>query len=70
MNVSIVSVSRREGAPQQGQATFTQLSSWARGEAPLPLKATWRGSSTGNCSTGTGTTPQLAQWITGIGQPQ
>ena len=70
MNVSIVSVSRRAGSPQVGQGTFTQSSSWARGEAPLPLKARLRGSSTGNWSTGTGTTPQLSQWITGIGQPQ
>ena len=48
MNVSIVSVSRRAGALQQGHGTCTQLSSWASGEAPLPLKATCRGSSTGN----------------------
>lgn len=66
----MVSVSRRAGAPQQGHATCHQLSSWARGEPPLPEKATSRGSSTGSCSTGTGTTPQLSQWITGIGQPQ
>ena len=70
MKVSMVSVSRRAGLPQQGQGTCTQASSWARGEAPLPLKATSRGSSTGNCSAGTGTTPQASQWITGIGQPQ
>ena len=29
-----------------------------------------RGSTTGSWSSGTGTTPQAAQWMTGIGQPQ
>ena len=70
MKVSMVSVSRFAALPQQGQSTFTQLSNWARGDPPLPSRLAPTGSSTGSCSAGTGTTPQLSQWITGIGQPQ
>jgi len=33
-------------------------------------KETSSGSTTGRSLSGTGTTPQLGQWITGIGQPQ
>jgi len=41
----------------------------ASGE-PRPVISTFSGSTTGSCSSGTGTSPQSAQWIIGIGQPQ
>ena len=56
-------------APQRGQSTTGQVG-WRSSGLPGREKSTSSGSSTGNCSRGTGTTPQAAQWITGIGQPQ
>ncbi len=70
MKVSIVSVSRLAGSPQDGQGTFTQSSCWARGEPPFPERSIPLGSSTGRSSRGTATAPQLGQWMTGIGHPQ
>ena len=70
MKVSMVSVSRLAGLPQQGQATFTQSLCWLRGEPPFPERSMPRGSSTGRSSRGTGTAPQSSQWMTGMGQPQ
>jgi hypothetical protein len=71
-NVSMVSVSRLAGSPQDGQATFTQFSAAASGDTPLGTRSWPRrsGSTTGSCSSGTGTSPQVPQWMIGIGQPQ
>ena len=55
--VSNVSVSRRAGPPQRGQATCFQVGWWSSG-LPGRSNATSSGSITGNCSSGTGTTPQ------------
>src|SRR6516225_9724051 len=68
-NVSIVSVSRCAGLAHFGQETFFQVGCRSRG-LPGRSKATSSGSRTGSSETGTGTTPQSSQWITGIGQPQ
>ena len=68
-NVSIVSVSRRAGLPQCGQATCFQVG-WRSSGLPGWSKVTSSGSLTGRSLAGTGTTPQLSQWMTGIGQPQ
>ena len=67
--VSQVSVSRRAGLPQDGQATCFQLGWWSSG-LPGFEKSTSSGSFTGSWSSGTGTTPQASQWMKGIGQPQ
>src|ERR1700722_10662075 len=67
--VSIVSVSRRAGLPQLGQATLVKLGCRSSG-FPGRSKLTSSGRRTGRSATGTGTTPQASQWITGIGQPQ
>ena len=67
--VSMVSVSRRAGAPHFGQATCFQVGCRSSG-LPGRLKSTSSGSFTGRSASGTGTTPQVSQWITGIGQPQ
>jgi hypothetical protein len=37
---------------------------------PAPVTVTFSGSTTGNWSSGTGTSPQDSQWMIGIGQPQ
>ena len=70
--MSIVSVSRRAGPPQRGQATFTQSVAAASGEIPLGARAApvRYGSSTGSWSSGTATSPHASQWMIGIGQPQ
>src|SRR3954471_6304965 len=67
--VSQVSVSRRAGLPQDGQFTRFQVG-WLSSGLPGFEKSTSSGSFTGNCSSGTGTTPQASQWMKGIGQPQ
>src|SRR3712207_4155519 len=67
--VSNVSVSRRAAAPHLGQATSFQVG-WCSNGLPGLSKLTSSGSVTGSWSRGTGTTPQLGQWITGIGHPQ
>ena len=69
MKVSIVSVSRRAGLPQQGQGTFRKASHLASG-LPLPSGTRSCGSTTGRSFSGTGTVPQASQWIIGIGVPQ
>src|SRR5512144_780786 len=71
-NVSIVSLSRLAGPPQEGHSTLTQSSAAARGEVPLGFRSAPRrsGSTTGSWSSGTGTSPQASQWMIGIGQPQ
>ena len=55
--------------PQCGQATCFQVGWWSSG-LPGLSKVTSSGSLTGRSASGTGTTPQASQWITGIGQPQ
>ena len=67
--VSSVSVSRRAGPPQAGQATCFQVG-WCSSGLPGLSKSTSSGSTTGSWSSGTGTMPQPSQWMTGIGQPQ
>jgi hypothetical protein len=56
--VSMVSVSRRAGLPQQGQSTFRKASHLASG-LPLPSGTRSCGSTTGRSFSGTGTAPQL-----------
>ena len=67
--VSMVSVSRWAGPPQDGQATFRQAECRSSG-LPGRSNSTSSGSLTGRSARGTGTTPHFAQWIIGIGQPQ
>src|ERR1700730_12667549 len=67
--VSIVSVSRLAAPPHCGQATCFQVG-WRSSGVPGQSKSTSSGNRTGRSPTGTGTTPQLAQWMIGIGQPQ
>ena len=67
--VSIVSVSRRASLPHFGHLQARNAASFASG-LPLPSGTRFSGSFTGNCSSGTGTSPHFAQWISGIGQPQ
>ena len=55
----MVSVSRRALAPHRGQSTARKASSLSSG-LPLPSGTRSTGSTTGNCSSGTGTVPQLA----------
>ncbi len=68
-NVSIVSVSRRAGAPHAGQDTSRHVG-WRSSGLPGWSKLTSAGSTTGRSATGTGTTPQRSQCTIGIGQPQ
>ena len=68
-NVSIVSVSRRAVLPHCGQSTCFHVGWWSSG-LPGLSNVTSSGSSTGSAVSGTGTTPQASQWMTGIGQPQ
>ena len=67
--VSIVSVSRCAGWPQQGQATFRKSVRFLSG-LPEPSGTQSIGSTTGRSFSGTGTGPQLSQWMIGIGVPQ
>ena len=67
--VSNVSVSRRAAPEQEGQVVCFQASFRSSG-LPGTSKLTSCGSTTGNCSRGTATGPQLSQWIIGIGVPQ
>ena len=69
MKVSIVSVSRRAGLPQQGQSTFRKASHLLSG-LPLPSGTRSSGRTTGRSSSGTGTSPQASQWMMGMGVPQ
>ncbi len=59
--VSMVSVSRRPGRPQAGQAAFAKASTRARGDPPLMVMATSWGRITGRSRSGTGTTPHASQ---------
>ncbi len=65
-----MSVSRFAGPPHFGQRTLTNSGTLASGESPRPVNSVTFGSSTGSCSSGTGTTPSIGQWIIGIGVPQ
>src|SRR6185437_15743549 len=67
--VSMVSVSRRAQPLQLGHLTRFQLVARSSG-LPGFLKLTLVGNFTGSFFSGTGTTPHVLQWITGIGQPQ
>src|SRR6266568_5652074 len=69
-NVSMVSVSRFAGPPHLGQVVFTNDATFANGDPPRPVNWTSRGSTTGSWSSGTGTTPSVSQYTTGIGVPQ
>ena len=70
--MSIVSVSPLRRAAAGGQSTLTQSVAAASGEVPLGARSIpcRYGSSSGSWSSGTGTSPQAAQWMIGIGQPQ
>ena len=61
MKVSMVSVSRRAAAPHCGQVVRQNASERASGESPVGRNSTSYGSSTGSCSSGTGTMPQWSQ---------
>ena len=54
--MSIVSLSRLAGPPQDGQSTLTQSSAAASGETPLGVRSAPRssGRTTGSWSSGTG----------------
>ena len=67
--VSMVSVSRRAGLPQLGQAQDRKASFLASG-LPLPSGIRSSGSTTGRSFSGTGTGPQSGQWMMGIRVPQ
>ena len=69
MKVSKVSVSRSALPPHLGQVVSMNSGIFLIGE-PTPSKATSSGSTTGSCSAGTGTAPQVGQLMIGIGQPQ
>ena len=47
----------------------SKMGIFASGE-PAPVISTFSGRTTGNWSSGTGTSPQVLQWMIGIGQPQ
>src|SRR5207247_4279293 len=68
-NVSMVSVSRCALPPHLGQVTCFQVG-WRSSALPGLSKVASSGSTTGNWSSGTGTTSHFGQWMTGIGQPQ
>jgi hypothetical protein len=65
----MVSVSRRAGLPQLGQSTFRKAACLFSG-LPLPSGTQSSGSTTGRSRSGTGTAPQVSQWMIGIGVPQ
>src|SRR5450759_5339514 len=65
-NVSMVSVSRRPGPPQRGQAARRNASTFSSGFPPLPVKGASGGRITGRSFSGTGTQPSFSQWIIGI----
>ena len=67
--VSMVSVSRRAAPPHCGHFTCFQVG-WRSSGLPGLSNETSSGSVTGRSLAGTGTTPHLSQWMTGIGQPQ
>ncbi len=65
----MVSVSRRAGLPHCGQGQFKNSGCLLSG-LPEPSGTRCSGSTTGNCSSGTGTAPHAAQWTIGMGVPQ
>ena len=67
--VSMVSVSRRAALPQRGQLQSRNARCFASG-LPEPSGTRSSGSTTGRSRSGTGTAPQSAQWMIGIGVPQ
>ena len=67
--VSIVSVSRLAAAPHFGQLQSRKSARLFSG-LPLPSGMQSSGSTTGRSFSGTGTAPQLSQWMIGIGVPQ
>ncbi|CFN68357.1 Uncharacterised protein [Bordetella pertussis] len=67
--VSMVSVSRRAGLPQRGHEHDRKASFLASG-LPEPSGMRSSGSTTGRSCSGTGTGPQSAQWMMGMGVPQ
>ena len=67
--VSIVSVSRRAGSPHFGHFTSRNAGVFASG-LPVPSGTRCSGSITGSSASGTGTSPQLGQWMIGTGVPQ
>ena len=69
VKVSSVSVSRRASLPHCGQSTCFHVG-WRSSGLPGTSKVTSSGRITGNCFFGTGTTPQISQWMIGIGVPQ
>ena len=66
----MVSVSRRAAPPHFGQGVFTNSGVAANGDSPIPVSLGFGGSSTGSCSSGTGSRPHFWQYTTGIGVPQ
>jgi hypothetical protein len=66
--VSMVSVSRRAAAPHFGHFTARKRSSLSSG-LPLPSGTRSTGSTTGSCSSGTGTVPQPRSGSSGWGNP-
>ena len=66
----MVSVSRRGGCRRTSGSVHSRNASLLASGLPLPSGTRSSGSTTGSCSSGTGCTPQVAQWISGIGQPQ
>ncbi len=67
--VSRVSVSRVAGPPHAGQVVCFQVG-WRSSALPGLPNSRSSGSATGRAAFGSGTTPSLAQWTTGMGQPQ
>ncbi len=61
MKVSMVSASRRAGPPHCGQVVFMKVGLVVSGDSPAPVNCTSSGSSTGSCSSGTGTMPHCSQ---------
>ena len=59
--MSIVSVSRRALPPHLGHVVFTNEATSASGEPPLPESGTSGGSTTGRCSSFSGTMPSFSQ---------
>jgi hypothetical protein len=70
--VSDTSVSRRAIPPHCGHPVRYHSLWRASGDTPdaSGLKSSMKGSSTGSCSSGTGTTPQSSQYRMGMGGPQ
>src|SRR5690606_27148364 len=68
-NVSMVSVSRPASAPRFGHFTFMNPGVLLSGLSEPSLTMLY-GNTTGRSCSGTGTSPHLAQWMSGTGQPQ